>query len=130
MNTEPKAKIIEYINFHLGNSIFAINVDHTIDIIELMKLNKIPVKLMEIAGIFLKDDQVTVAIDLAQYYGQKSFDNSDKMVIVVKWQGQQYGLVIDSIINIGDINSESRLINLEDIFHKVEQGMAIDSLRD
>jgi len=130
MQIESLPKKTEYINFKLGGSVFAVNVEAASDIVELVRLSKLPVQLREIAGIFLKDGLVTVAIDLAQFYGLSDYEISDKMVIIIKWQEQQYGLVIDSIVNIGSLIQEARLVNLEEIFRKIEQGLVVDSLRD
>lgn len=116
----------EYINFKLGNSLYALPIDGIEDITPLVKLSKIPLETAEIAGIFLKDEQVTVALDLAKLYGQNTFAGSEKVMIIAQWQRGQYGLVVDSILEIGALNPESRLINLADVFRKVEFNFEYD----
>lgn len=110
---------IEYINFKLGSNFYALPVDAVEDVTELMRLSKIPAQIADVAGIFLKDNQVTVALDLAKLFGQNAFEDNEKMVIITKWGAGQYGLIVDSLLGIGVLNPKSKLIKLEEIFRKL-----------
>ncbi len=117
---------VEYINFKLGDNLYGLPVQGVEDVMELVKLSKVPSQTSDFAGIFLKDSQVTVAMDLSWLYGQNSFDHNEKMVIVVKWNDGQYGLIVDSLLEIGVLNPESKLISLAEIFRKVELSREYD----
>jgi chemotaxis signal transduction protein len=114
---------VEYINFTIGHKLFAISIDGVEDIVKLMPINKVPLQLLAVAGIFLKDDKVAIALDLGVLYGHTHFDNNDKMVIMIQWDGDQYGLVIDSLVAIGAADIESQLINMSEILQIIKTEM-------
>lgn len=99
----------KFVIFSSGGQSFAIPIEVTEKIIHVEGLTKIPDTSPYVLGALDYDERILPIIDLSERFFQSKTElTTDSKVIVVKWQEEKLGLVVDKVTTIRSFESADR----------------------
>lgn len=131
-----------HVRFRVGGETYAVPVEQVLEVADLGELAPVPGAQRAVLGVRNLRGQVLVVVDLATVLGIERNGPGQRLVITED-QGRRAGLVIDEVIDVGDLagavqESESEylfggtivgdelvgLVDLGRVFSAVEVGAA------
>ena len=102
--------IQSYLTFHLGEEVFAANVDKVLEILEVPKITHVPCAPEFLRGVINLRGTVLPVIDTRLKFGLPSVDdNINTCIIVLKVNVEEneiiVGATVDSVQEVAEINS-------------------------
>ncbi|WP_051412260.1 chemotaxis protein CheW [Halonatronum saccharophilum] len=101
------AKTRQTIVFDIGDEKFGVRITEVYEIIRMKKITELPISSKYIAGIInLRGDIISV-IDLRRRFGIEDLEETeDTRIIVVDFEGQNVGLIVDAVSEVLHINED------------------------
>lgn len=114
METEEKKTISSYLSFKLEDELFAANVHKVLNILELVKITKVPRSPEYMKGVINLRGSVLPVVDIRRKFGLKPIEYTKNTVILVlnvKVEGEtiDVGALVDSVQEVFEIKEEEIL---------------------
>ncbi len=95
----------QIIVFDIGSEKFGVKITEVYEIIRMKEITELPIESPYIAGVInLRGDIISV-IDLRKRFGiEEVVETEDTRIIVVDFQGQNVGLIVDAVSEVFHID--------------------------
>jgi purine-binding chemotaxis protein CheW len=101
----PGVLLLKLLTATLADQRIGFDVGRVFDVIRLGTLTPVPLAPRWIAGVMNLRGRIVTAIDLRARFGLPSRnEGAEAMCIVVDFQGERYGLVIDDVGDVVDVD--------------------------
>lgn len=107
-------KEIKILIFKLGNENYATDIMEVERILGYDEPTKLPEVPQFLEGVIKYENYTLPIINLNNRFSLESKSDEDKKIIVVKREGQKYGILVDNVTEVGNIN-ENEIHSPEDI---------------
>jgi purine-binding chemotaxis protein CheW len=119
--------LTEYVTATIGGQLFGLPILRVQDVFMPERLTRVPLAPPEIAGILNLRGRIVTLIDLRRRFGLgERADGETSMAIGVEQRNESYGLLIDSVgevLNLDDAAREPNPINLDERLARVSAGI-------
>lgn len=106
----------------LGGQLLGIDVARVQDVIRLGTVSPVPLAPRWIAGVMNLRGRIVTAIDLRARFGlAPRQDRASSMCVVVEHQGEPYGLIVDEVGDVIDVDPEQIEPNPPTLDHRWQQ---------
>jgi purine-binding chemotaxis protein CheW len=128
MNTEnAQQNLKEYVTAMIGGQLFGLPIQRVQDVFLPERLTRVPLAPPEIAGVLNLRGRIVTLIDMRRCLGlDRREDDAPAMSISVESGGESYGLLIDSVgevLQLDDGAREPNPINLDPRLARVSVGI-------
>ena len=128
MNAEnAQQNLKEYITAVIGGQLFGLPILRVQDVFHPERLTRVPLAPPEIAGVLNLRGRIVTLIDMRRCLGlERREDDALAMAIGVESGGESYGLLIDSVgevLQLDDGAREPNPINLDSRLARVSAGI-------
>ncbi len=128
MSTENAPQNLrEYVTAMIGGQLFGLPILRVQDVFIPERLTRVPLAPPEIAGVLNLRGRIVTLIDMRRCLGlEQRADAGQPMAIGVERSGESYGLVIDSIgevLELDDAAREPNPVNLDPRLARVSAGI-------
>ena len=128
MNTEiAQQNLTEYVTAMIGGQLFGLPIVRVQDVFIPERLTRVPLAPPEIAGVLNLRGRIVTLIDLHRRFGLgQRGDGHAPMAIGVESRAESYGLLIDSVgevLELDDAAREPNPINLDARLARVSAGI-------
>lgn len=107
-------KEIKILIFKLGNENYATDIMEVERILGYDEPTKLPEVPQFLEGVIKYENSTLPIINLNNRFRLESKSDEDKKIIVVKREGQKYGILVDNVTEVGNIN-ENEIHSPEDV---------------
>jgi len=98
----------KYLTFHIGAEDYAIAISYVTEIIGMLKITEVPQTPKYIKGVINLRGKVIPVMDIRLRFGMPARDYDERTcVIVVQFQENIVGLVVDTVSEVLDIPEEN-----------------------
>lgn len=98
----------KYLTFHIGGEDYAIPISHVIEIIGMMKITEVPQTAHYVKGVINLRGKVIPVMDIRLRFEMESREYDERTcVIVVNFNSNIVGLVVDTVSEVLDIPAEN-----------------------
>ena len=119
--------VTEYVTALIGDQRFGLPISRVQDVFMLDRLTRVPLAPPEIAGVLNLRGRIVTAIDMRSRLGLGKRDNAGRpMAIGIEYNGESYGLLIDTIgevLKVADDTREANPVNLDVRLARVSAGV-------
>ena len=125
MNTDSEQVFNEYVTAMVGGQLFGLPIRRVQDVFLPDRLTKVPLASPEIGGLINLRGRIVTLVDLAYRLGL-SRRSETSMAIGVELAGESYGLLIDSVGEVMNLDAaalERNPINLDPRLASVSSGI-------
>ncbi|KQZ01980.1 chemotaxis protein CheW [Pseudolabrys sp. Root1462] len=125
MNTDSEQVFNEYVTAMVGGQLFGLPIRRVQDVFLPDRLTKVPLASPEIGGLINLRGRIVTLVDLAYRLGL-SRRSETSMAIGVELAGESYGLLIDSVGEVMNLDAaalERNPINLDPRLAAVSSGI-------
>ena len=125
MNTDSEQVFNEYVTAMVGGQLFGLPIRRVQDVFLPDRLTKVPLASPEIGGLINLRGRIVTLVDLAYRLGL-SRRSETSMAIGVELTGESYGLLIDSVGEVMNLDAaalERNPINLDPRLAAVSSGI-------
>ena len=125
MTTDSEQVFNEYVTAMVGGQLFGLPIRRVQDVFLPDRLTKVPLASPDIAGLINLRGRIVTLVDLAYRLGL-SRRNETPMAIGVELAGESYGLLIDSVGEVMNLDAaalERNPINLDPRLAAVSSGI-------
>ena len=125
MNTDSEQVFNEYVTAMVGGQLFGLPIRRVQDVFLPDRLTKVPLASPEIGGLINLRGRIVTLVDLAYRLGL-SRRSETSMAIGVELAGESYGLLIDSVGEVMNLEAaalERNPINLDPRLAAVSSGI-------
>ena len=128
MNAEnAQQNLKEYVTAMIGGQLFGLPILRVQDVFHPERLTRVPLAPPEIAGVLNLRGRIVTLIDMRRCLGlERREDDALAMAIGVESGGESYGLLIDSVgevLQLDDGAREPNPINLDSRLARVSAGV-------
>ena len=128
MNAEnAQQNLKEYVTAMIGGQLFGLPILRVQDVFHPERLTRVPLAPPEIAGVLNLRGRIVTLIDMRRCLGlERREDDALAMAIGVESGGESYGLLIDSVgevLQLDDGAREPNPINLDSRLARVSAGI-------
>jgi len=128
MNAEnAQQNLKEYVTAMIGGQLFGLPILRVQDVFHPERLTRVPLAPPEIAGVLNLRGRIVTLIDMRRCLGlERREDDTLAMAIGVESGGESYGLLIDSVgevLQLDDGAREPNPINLDSRLARVSAGI-------
>ena len=128
MNAEnAQQNLKEYVTAMIGGQLFGLPILRVQDVFHPERLTRVPLAPPEIAGVLNLRGRIVTLIDMRRCLGlERHEDDALAMAIGVESGGESYGLLIDSVgevLQLDDGAREPNPINLDSRLARVSAGI-------
>lgn len=128
MNTEnAQQNLKEYVTAMIGGQLFGLPIQRVQDVFLPERLTRVPLAPPEIAGVLNLRGRIVTLIDMRRCLGlDRREDDAPAMSVSVESGGESYGLLIDSVgevLQLDDGAREPNPINLDPRLARVSVGI-------
>ncbi|MDO5062183.1 MAG: chemotaxis protein CheW [Peptostreptococcaceae bacterium] len=103
---EIQTNMEKYLNFRSDGLLFGINTKYVTEIITNTKPTFVPMLPYYVKGIVNLRGQIIPIIDIRLRLGKPAIEYDDKAcIVVVEWEGTSIGIVVDTVVNVIDIDT-------------------------
>lgn len=117
----------DFSTFEVAGQLLGIAILDVQDVLNPMKIAKIPLAGPEVAGLLNLRGRIVTAIDMRQRLGLPAFENRDNcMSIVIEKNGELYSLIVDKVgdvLSLPDSQFEQTPANLKQVWSAVSSGV-------
>jgi len=117
----------EYVTATVGGQLFGLPILRVQDVFKPERVTRVPLAPTEIAGVLNLRGRIVTLVDLRKRLDLPSVgDDRPQMAIGVDWRGESYGLLIDAIgevLNLEDEAREANPVNLDDGLARMTLGV-------
>jgi len=106
-----KASVLE---FKLFEDVFCFNTEHIEYVFELESFNEVKGFYDAVVGVTRYNSDIMLLIDTAKLYSNKGldFDKELSVIVIRDEKGMLYGMIVDEIIKLEELESVSASVNL------------------
>jgi len=126
-NRDTVEQVNEYVSVYLGAQLFGLPIERVQDVFIPGKMTAVPLAGREIAGLINLRGRIVTAIDMRRRLGLPDRERGiQPMAVGVEFNGESYGLVIDSVGEVLKLNNENREptpVNLDARLARVAAGI-------
>ena len=126
-NHDIVESVTEYVSVYLGAQLFGLPIERVQDVFIPGKVTAVPLAGPEIAGLINLRGRIVTAIDMRRRLGLPDRERGmQPMAVGVEFNGESYGLVIDSVGEVLKLANESRQpapVNLDPRLARVAGGI-------
>ena len=98
----------KYLTFHIGGEDYAISICHVIEIIGMLKITEVPQTPNYVKGVINLRGKVIPVMDIRLRFEMEARDYDERTcVIVVNFNDNTVGFVVDTVSEVLDIPEES-----------------------
>jgi purine-binding chemotaxis protein CheW len=119
--------VTEYVTALIGEQLFGLPISRVQDVFMLDRLTRVPLAPPEIAGVLNLRGRIVTAIDMRSRLGLGKRDHDGRpMAIGIEFNGESYGLLIDTIgevLKVADDTREANPVNLDPRLARVSAGV-------
>jgi purine-binding chemotaxis protein CheW len=119
--------VTEYVTALIGEQLFGLPISRVQDVFMLDRLTRVPLAPPEIAGVLNLRGRIVTAIDMRSRLGLGKRENDGRpMAIGIEFNGESYGLLIDTIgevLKVADDTREPNPVNLDPRLARVSAGV-------
>ena len=119
--------MVEYVTAMIGGQLFGLPISRVQDVFMPDRLTRVPLAPAEIAGVLNLRGRIVTAIDMRSRLGlPKREDAGRPMAIGIEFNGESYGLLIDTIgevLKVADDTREPNPVNLDARLARVSAGV-------
>lgn len=99
----------EYVTATVGGQLFGLPILRVQDVFKPERVTGVPLAPPEIAGVLNLRGRIVTLVDLRQRLGLPPLaQDNPQMAIGVEWRGESYGLLIESIGEVLQLDDEAR----------------------
>jgi purine-binding chemotaxis protein CheW len=126
MSDAPE-NVVEYVTATVGGQLFGLPISRVQDVFAPDRLTRVPLAPPEIAGVLNLRGRIVTAIDMRSRLGLGKRENDGRpMAIGIEFNGESYGLLIDTIgevLKVADDTREPNPVNLDPRLARVSAGV-------
>ncbi len=119
--------LTEYITVVIGDQLFGLPIAQVQDVFMLDGLTRVPLSQPEIAGVLNLRGRIVTAIDMRRRLGLPRRDDSSKpMAVGIESKSESYGLLIDSVGEVLQLDvgtREPNPVNLDPHLARISAGV-------
>jgi purine-binding chemotaxis protein CheW len=119
--------VTEYVTALIGDQLFGLPISRVQDVFMPDRLTRVPLAPPEIAGVLNLRGRIVTAIDMRSRLGLDRRDHAGRlMAIGIEFNGESYGLLIDTIgevLKVAGNTREPNPVNLDARLARVSAGV-------
>jgi len=127
MNQKADHSFNKYVTALIGGQLFGLPILRVQDVFAPERLTAVPLSPPEVAGVLNLRGRIVTLIDMRCRLGLGSRENGQQsMAIGVESRGESYGLLIDSVgevLNLDDAERQANPVNLDPRLGQVSAGI-------
>ncbi len=109
VQTTSTSAVSEYVTATVGQQLFGISISRVQDVFKPERLTRVPMASTNVAGVLNLRGRILTAIDMRARLGLTGGDVvANRMAIGVDQRGESYGLLIDAVGEVLQLDSASR----------------------
>ena len=96
----------QLLSFRMRSRLFAVDIDLVREIVPYGNVMEVPSAPDRLAGLMIvRNENVTVVDPAASLFGGRSQPNKSTCIILIETQGSPFGLVVDSVEDVLDLDA-------------------------
>lgn len=116
----------EYVTAWIAGQLFGIPIHQVHDVFEIGKITCVPLAQPEVAGVLNLRGRVVTAIDMRRRLGLTQDDKTARIAIGIDYEGEAYGLLVDSmgeVLKLPAASLDANPINMPAGWAQVSNGL-------
>ncbi|WP_319486192.1 chemotaxis protein CheW [uncultured Cohaesibacter sp.] len=100
---------IQYVTIFISGQLFGLPINRVHDVFVPESVTRVPLSQVEIAGVLNLRGRIVTAIDMRKRLGLEPLKQQGNMMAIgIEFKEESYGLIIDSVGEVLDLNESSR----------------------
>lgn len=125
--TMNSSEIVQYVTVVIGGQLFGLSIDKVHDVFMPESITRVPLSGKDVAGVLNLRGRIVTALDMRFHLNLPDRDDGGKqMAVGIEYKGESYGLIIDSVgevLNLESNKREPNPVNLDRCWAEISSGV-------